>query len=146
MSGPEWGSGFDSDGPDPYDPNDYYDLSPDENPFRVPFESSKESSGESSKKSGEQARLLPLAELCCRFIGQNLPFGTVQLCPSPLPEDLQRRIAFWSFPTEEKKLIAKAEHLGGASKHDVQSARRAKVENMLQSGEVNYWMLCYCYL
>ena len=140
MSGPEWGSGFDSDRFDTYDLNDYYDLSPDEFPVRVASEPSEESSDESLERTGEQPvrTLVPLGELCCRFIGQNLPFGIVPLYPSPLPEDLQRRIAFWSFPTEEKELLAKAKHLGGVSEHEVRSARRAKVQNMLQSGEVNY--------
>lgn len=147
MSGPEWGSGIDSDGLDPCDPWDYDDYYRSESQHDSSSDSVEEYPDASLKKSGEQPvlkRLLPLEELCCRYVGQNLPFGIVQLYPSRLPEDLQRRIAFWSFPTEEKELLANARHLGGASKGEIQSARRAQVENMVQSGEIDLWIDCYC--
>ena len=79
--------------------------------------------------------LLPLKELCSRFVGQNFPFGVVQLYPSPVPEDVQRRIAFWSFPTDEKKLLAYAKVMGGAIESDVECARETKVTGMVQTGE-----------
>ena len=80
-------------------------------------------------------RLLPLKELCCRFVGQNLPFGVVQLYPSRVPEDVQRRIAFWSFPTDERKLMDCAKVMGGATVDDIKCARVTRVEGMVQSGK-----------
>ena len=77
-------------------------------------------------------------ELCCRFVGQNLPFGTVQLYPSRVPEDVQRRISFWSFPQEEKKLLDYAKVMGGATEYDVEIARKSKVNNMTQSGTIRH--------
>ena len=82
-------------------------------------------------------RLLPLKELCSQFVGQNFPFGFVQLYPSRVPEDVQRRIAFWSFPTDQKKLLAYAKVMGGAIESDVECARGTKVTGMVQSGESN---------
>ena len=79
--------------------------------------------------------LLPLKELCSRFVGQNFPFGVVQMYPSRVPEDVQRRIAFWSFPTDEKKLLAYAKVMGGAIESDVECARKTKVTGMVQTGE-----------
>ena len=79
-------------------------------------------------------KLLPLKELCCRFVGQNFPFGTVQMYPSPVPEDVQKRISFWSFPLEEKKLLDCVMVMSGVTQNDVASARRANVTNMIQSG------------
>ena len=84
-----------------------------------------------------ETKLLPLNELCCRFIGQKLPFSTVQLYPSRVPEDLQRRISYWSFPQEEKKLLEYAKIMGGATEEDVEVARRIEVHNMTQSGEID---------
>ena len=81
-------------------------------------------------------RLLPLKELCSRFVGQNFPFGVVQLYPTRVPEDVQRRVAFWSFPTDEKKLLEYARLMGGATEHDVERARKTKVNNVTQSGEI----------
>ena len=80
-------------------------------------------------------RLLPLKELCCRFVGQNFPFGVVQLYPSRVPEDMQRRIAFWSFPADEKKLLDYVKVMGGATENDIKCARGTKVKSMIQSGE-----------
>ena len=80
-------------------------------------------------------RLLPLKELCCRFVGQNLPFGVVQLYPSRVPEEVQRRIAFWSFPANEWKLRDYARVMGGVTREDFQHARRSEVKGMVQSGE-----------
>ena len=99
---------------------------------------SSESSLELEKRFEEEQpekKLLPLKELCCRFVGQNFPFGVVQLYPSRVPEDVQRRVAFWSFPTDEKKLLDYAKVMGGATENDIQCARRTKVTGMVQSGE-----------
>ena len=100
---------------------------------------SSESSLELERVFGDEhppKKLLPLKELCCRFVGQNFPFGTVQLYPSRVPEDVQRRISFWSFPIEEKKLLDYAKVIGGATKYDVEIARKAKVKTMIQSGQI----------
>lgn len=40
-----------------------------------------------------------LLELCCRVAGRALPFQLVQEAPSPFDQDVQRRIAYWSFPS-----------------------------------------------
>lgn len=80
--------------------------------------------------------LLPLKELCCRFVGQNFPFGTVQMYSSRVPEDAQKRISFWSFPLEKKKLLDYARVVGGAAKYDVEMARKSKVNDMTQSGKI----------
>lgn len=131
----EWGSGYDSDGPDPWDPWDYelghyLSSSPSsvENPVAsLDFE--KFVHGQPTK------RLLPLKELCCQFVGQNFPFGIVQLYLSPIPVDVQQRIAFWAFPTDGKKLLATVA-LSGISEHDCETARTSNVEDVLQSGEI----------
>ena len=133
----EWGSGYDSDAPDPWDPlDDILFDSPRSRSFSPQSESSV-ASLESENFAQEQPakKLLPLQELCCRFIGQNVPFGIVQLYPSPIPEHLLQRIAFWTFPTDKMKLLNKAV-LSGVSEHEIQSAKASNVENMLQSGEV----------
>jgi hypothetical protein len=46
-----------------------------------------------------------LKEKCAHFIGQNIPFELVQLYPQPIPEEIQKRIAYWSFPQDEKRLL-----------------------------------------
>ena len=86
-------------------------------------------------------RLLSLKELCCRFVGQNFPFGVVQLYPSRVPEDVQRRIAFWSFPTDVKKLLDYAKVMGGPTKYEVHFAIKSTVESMMQTGELTVTLL-----
>ena len=132
----------DYDDYDPYEPY-YYQHDGYFSDFvhveRVREGESSESSLELERQSGDEQpakKLLPLKELCCRFVGQNFPFGAVQLYPSRVPEDVQRRISFWSFPVEEKKLLDYAKVMGGATKYDVEIARKAKVKTMIQSGEI----------
>ena len=127
-----------------YDDYDYdYDYGNDEHYSDIVHpvggfrrESSESSLEETDTFTEKQStkRLLPLKELCCRFVGQNFPFGTVQMYPSPVPEDVQKRISFWSFPLEEKKLLDCVMVMSGVTQNDVASARRANVTNMIQSG------------
>ena len=64
-----------------------------------------------------------LLEMCARFIGQNFPFELVQLHPQRVPEEVQKRIAYWSFPLEEKRLIEYAKMMG-VSEHTISRVER----------------------
>ena len=68
-----------------------------------------------------------LLETCARFIGQNLPFELVQLHPQRVPEEVQKRIAYWSFPLEEKRLIEYVKMMG-VTEHTI-----SRVERVLDS-------------
>ena len=70
-----------------------------------------------------------LLETCARFIGQNLPFELVQLHPQRVPEEVQKRIAYWSFPLEEKRLVEIAKTMHGISEYTI--SRVMKVINGL---------------
>ena len=53
--------------------------------------------------------VLPLLELAAREVAASIPFELVenyqvQNEPVPVPEELQRRIAFWSFPEQEEDI------------------------------------------
>ena len=131
----------------PASPNCYYEervYYSDGEAYSVTPRDSSNSSLEQETVFGDEPpverpakRLLPLKELCSQFVGQNFPFGIVQLYPSRVPEDVQRRIAFWSFPTDEKKLLDYAKIMGGATENGIQCARGTKVTGMVQSGESN---------
>ena len=146
-----WDSSDDSpDDHNTYDDYDYdYDYGNDEHYSDIVHpvggfrrESSESSLEETDTFTEKQStkRLLPLKELCCRFVGQNFPFGTVQMYPSRVPEDAQKRISFWSFPLEEKKLLDYAKVIGGATEYDVEMAKKNKVRNMIQSGKIDLTM------
>ena len=52
---------------------------------------------------------MPLLELAAREVAASIPFELVenyqvQNEPVPVPEELQRRIAFWSFPEQEEDI------------------------------------------
>ena len=70
-----------------------------------------------------------LLETCARFIGQNIPFELVQLHPQRVPEEVQKRIAYWSFPLEEKCLVEYAKMMG-VSEHTI-----SRVEQVLDLKE-----------
>ena len=78
-----------------------------------------------------------LKELCCRCLGQSVPFELVQLHPQRVPEELQRRIAFWSFPLKEARLLeyARLTRNGLEYSRDRLYANSIEVVNMVQTGE-----------
>lgn len=46
----------------------------------------------------------PLVELAAMAVACNIPFEEVEMFPQPIPEQLQLRIAFWSFPENEEDI------------------------------------------
>ncbi len=49
--------------------------------------------------------VLPLTELAAREVAASIPFELVEVFePSPVPPELQLKIAFWSFPEEEEDI------------------------------------------
>ena len=43
-------------------------------------------------------------ELCSKAVALNYPFEVVERYKPPIPESLQLRIAFWSFPDNEEEI------------------------------------------
>lgn len=48
--------------------------------------------------------VMPLVELAAQAVAQHLPFEVVEHFHTPIPEQLQLRIAFWSFPDNEEDI------------------------------------------
>ena len=46
----------------------------------------------------------PLLELASQAVASQIPFEVVEHFPEPIPEQLQLRIAFWSFPENEEDI------------------------------------------
>lgn len=63
--------------------------------FRVPSRSSMHSA---------DGKVLPLLELAAREVACHIPFEVVERMDPPVPEQLQLRIAFWSFPENEEDI------------------------------------------
>ena len=77
---------------------------------------------------------LSLQELCSRVVGQTLPFELVQQHQRRVPDELQRRIAFWSFPLSEKQVLEHARVVMGVSNRVISSATSCDVCEMVQTG------------
>jgi len=45
-----------------------------------------------------------LVELAAQAVACHIPFEEVEFFPQPIPEQLQLRIAFWSFPENEEDI------------------------------------------
>lgn len=45
-----------------------------------------------------------LIELSAKAVAAHIPFAVVESYPEPIPEDLQLKIAFWSFPDSEEDI------------------------------------------
>lgn len=61
-------------------------------------------SGPPRKLTDEQAALISLTELAARCVASYIPFELVEHVYPPVPEQLQLRIAFWSFPDNEEDI------------------------------------------
>ena len=76
-----------------------------------------------------------LQELCSRVVGQTHPFELVQQHHPRVPEELQKRIAFWSFPLNEEKVLEHASVIMGVPGFSIESSEREVVSEMLQTGK-----------
>lgn len=54
--------------------------------------------------SGFGTPILSLTELSAREVASSIPFELVEVYHPPVPEQLQLRIAFWSFPDQEEDI------------------------------------------
>ena len=69
------------------------------NSFRVPLVSELTSDLWSS-----DGQVIPLVELSAKQVAFHIPFEVVEKVYPPVPEQLQLRIAFWSFPENEEDI------------------------------------------
>ena len=79
-----------------------------------------------------------LLELCCRVAGRALPFQLVQEAPSPFDRDVQRRVAYWSFPSCYSDIRRYIELNSGspeAARAMYQSAASLSLASHVQIGE-----------
>ena len=79
-----------------------------------------------------------LKELCSRVIGQTYPFELVQQRQPRLPDELQKRIAFWSFPQSERRVLDHASVVMGMSDYDIRDIDRLEATEMVQVGKRVY--------
>ncbi|XP_052775843.1 zinc finger SWIM domain-containing protein 6-like isoform X2 [Mya arenaria] len=71
-------------------------------------ESSKSQNGSNSKgnssKSGKVHNVDSLLDICAKIVGENIPFQTIEQRFDRIPEPVQSRIVFWSFPRNERDI------------------------------------------
>ena len=60
--------------------------------------------GISSKSQDREGNVLSLTELAAREVAASIPFESVERFYPPVPEPLQLRIAFYSFPEQEEDI------------------------------------------
>ena len=48
--------------------------------------------------------MLSLVELCARQVAAHIPFEVVERVYPPVPEQIQLRITYWSFPDSEEDI------------------------------------------
>ncbi|XP_050394140.1 zinc finger SWIM domain-containing protein 8 [Patella vulgata] len=64
----------------------------------------RQNGGQTNLTSRSQDKVTPLVELSALAVACNIPFEVVEHYPQPIPEWLQLRIAFWSFPENEEDI------------------------------------------
>ena len=51
-----------------------------------------------------EGRITSLVELSAQAVACHIPFEVVEHFPQPIPDEVQLRIAFWSFPENEEEI------------------------------------------
>ncbi|BFZ03243.1 hypothetical protein BsWGS_06282 [Bradybaena similaris] len=64
----------------------------------------KRQNGGANVGSSKERQVCPLAELSAKAVACYIPFEVVEHFPEPIPEPIQLRIAFWSFPESEEDI------------------------------------------
>jgi len=83
--------------------------------------------------------VLPLVELTAKRVALDIPFEVVERFHQPVPENLQLRIAYWSFPDNEED-IRLYSCLANGNVDEFSKGQtlfeNKSVENLLQIGEL----------
>ncbi|VDI08643.1 Hypothetical predicted protein [Mytilus galloprovincialis] len=61
-------------------------------------------SGSNNSKNGQLCKVESLLDICAKIVAENIPFQTVEQRFDRIPEPVQSRIVFWSFPRNERDI------------------------------------------
>ncbi|KAL4239909.1 Zinc finger SWIM domain-containing protein 8 [Mactra antiquata] len=66
----------------------------------------RQNGGQSSPPfvKSQERQVMSLVELASQTVACNIPYGVVEKYPQPIPEPLQLRITYWSFPDSEEDI------------------------------------------
>ncbi|XP_048760414.2 zinc finger SWIM domain-containing protein 6-like [Ostrea edulis] len=61
-------------------------------------------SGNNGSKNGQRFKVESLLNICAKIVAENIPFQTVEQRFDRIPEPVQNRIVYWSFPRNERDI------------------------------------------
>lgn len=61
-------------------------------------------SGNKGSKNGQCYKVESLLDICAKIVAENIPFQTVEQRFDRIPEPVQNRIVYWSFPRNERDI------------------------------------------
>ena len=88
--------------------------------------------------------MLSLIEICSKAVAKNYPFETVELYSPPIPDVLQLRIAYHSFPENEEEIRLYSCLASGSNEKFKQGENLAKsgnVHDVLQIGKLLFLLI-----
>ena len=91
----------------------------------------------SMSSSSQDGHVFSLVELAAKEVACNIPFEIVEHAFPPVPEELQLRIAFWSFPENEEDIRLYSCLANGSADEFIRGEsllRNKSVKDMLQIG------------
>jgi len=60
--------------------------------------------GSKDSKSGHKCKVESLLDICAKIVAKNIAFQTIEQRFDRIPEPVQSRIVFWSFPRNERDI------------------------------------------
>lgn len=106
------------------------------------------------KENGSTYSPESLLDISAKVVALNIPFQQVEERFSRIPEPVQTRIVFWSFPRNEKDIcmysslhhstVSESEYQKLPFQRGVRLLENGAVENVLQVGKYNVMCIEYC--
>lgn len=104
-------------------------------------------SGNKGSKNGQCYKVESLLDICAKIVAENIPFQTVEQRFDRIPEPVQNRIVYWSFPRNERDICMYSSFANcvkdGAENQKlpfhqgVRLLENGAVDNVLQIGKKN---------
>ena len=106
-----------------------------------------------NSKNGNFKSVESLLDICAKVVAKNIPFQTIEQRFDRIPEPVQSRIVYWSFPRNERDICMYSSFSNGSKDNSeneklpfhqgVKLLESGAVENVLQIGKFSPTFVCF---
>jgi hypothetical protein len=109
-----------------------------------PERETKDTDARNLIKFTDGVKVPTLCELAARCVASHIPFELVEHFYSPVPEQLQLRIAFWSFPDNEEDIRLYSCLANGSADEFQRGEMFFRSRNVKDPLQIGQWLTSTC--